>query len=123
MGFGVVRCDPAPAVHPLRITSPSVTVATASAISCLHVRNIFQLAIERLRPELDPVGRVHQFGYDRTRSPCLRTVPSKSVLTPSFSPMLSVLLSVLETERRTATNDFEPADLSESCNQFFRQSI
>ena len=54
----------------------------------LNGEDILELTIECSRPEFDPIRGINQFGDDPYRSPCLRTVPSRSVATPSFSPIV-----------------------------------
>src|SRR5205807_5807214 len=67
---------------------------------------------------------VHQFSDNAHAIPLLahRAFQKRShskLLTDRFG----FLFSVFEPEGRAATNNFEPADLSQSCDQFFRESI
>src|SRR5438445_490084 len=90
----------------------------------LNRKDIFQFAIERSCPELNPVGGVHEFGHDAHP---FALFPDRAIQKRAHAQLLTnrpgFLFSVFEPERRAATNHFEPTDLSQSCDQFFRQAI
>src|SRR5207248_9797049 len=87
----------------------------------LHSKDIFQFAIERTRPELDSVRSVHECRYD-THSIALlaHRAIQKGAHTQLLANCFRCLFPVFEAKRRTATDDLEPANLSQSCDQFFR---
>ena len=54
----------------------------------LHREDILQFPIECSRPELNSIGGVNEFGDNPNLVSLFGTVPSRSVLTPSFSPIV-----------------------------------
>src|SRR2546423_2179505 len=90
----------------------------------LNGKDIFQFPIERPRPELDSVASVHEFGHDPHPVALLANrAIQKRAHTQLLTNFPGFLFSVFESERRAATNNFEPSDLSQGCDQFFRQAI
>ncbi len=87
----------------------------------LDSEDIFQFAIERSRPELNSVRSVHECSYD-THSIALlaHRAIQKGAHTQLLTNCFRFFFPVFEAERRAATNDLEPANLSQSCDQFFR---
>src|SRR6266550_8556382 len=87
----------------------------------LNGEDIFQFAIVRSRPELNSVRSVHECSYD-THSIALlaHRAIQKGAHTQLLANRFRCLFPVFEAERRTATDDLEPANLSQSCDQFFR---
>src|SRR4051794_10549756 len=90
----------------------------------LHSEDIFQFAIERARPELNSVRSVHECRYD-THSMALlaHRALQKGAHTQLLTNCFRFFFPVFEAERRAATNHLEPANLRQSCDQFFRQTI
>src|SRR6266850_1474549 len=87
----------------------------------LHSKDIFQFAIEGTRPELNSVRSVHECRYD-THSIALlaHRALQKSAHTQLLTNCFRFLFPVFEAERRAATDDLEPANFRQRCDQFFR---